>query len=77
MSNEKTKKKDGARLQKLGSKVKSLDIFGEGVGFSIRDGKSTHTTYFGSLMTLLLIVITGTYTFKRYNVMAEYGDTVI
>ena len=77
MGKENAKKKDAGRLQKLGKKVKSLDIFGEGVGFNIGDGQSTHTTYFGSLLTLAIIVITFTYALKRYNVMIEYGDTVV
>ena len=29
-------------IEKLGNKIKSLDMFGEGVGFNIGDGKSTH-----------------------------------
>ena len=64
------------RLGQLGRKVKSLDMFGKGVGFNIGGGKATHQTYFGSLFTLLVIVITGTYAFKRYTVMSGYEDTV-
>ena len=76
MGKENAKKKDAGKLQKLGNKIKSIDIFGEGVGLNIGDGQSTHTTYFGSLLTLAILVITGTYGFKRYNVLKEYGDTV-
>ena len=70
------KKRVADGMHKLGRKIKSIDAFGEGVGFNIGDGQSTHTTYFGSLLTLAILVITGTYAFKRYNVMKEYGDTV-
>ena len=64
------------RLGQLGEKAKSIDMFGEGVGFNIGGGKATHQTYFGSLFTLLVIVITGAYAFKRYTVMSGYEDTV-
>ena len=64
------------RLGQLGKKVKSIDMFGQGVGFKIGGGKATHQTYFGSLFTLFVIVITGTYAFKRYTVMSGYEDTV-
>ena len=74
MAKENTKKKVGS-AQKLGNKIKSIDAFGEGVGFNIGEGKQTHQTYFGSVLTLITIVITFTYAFKRYIVMSEYGDT--
>ena len=59
----------------LGRKVKSLDIFGEGVGFNIGGGQNSHKTYLGSLLTLVIIVICGTYAFKRYTVLKKYSDT--
>ena len=51
-------------------------MFGEGIGFNIGEGKTTHHTYLGSLLKLVVIVITLTYTFKRYEVMSQYADTV-
>ena len=62
-------------VEKLGNRIKSVDIFGESVGFNIGGETSTHKTYFGSLLTLVIIAITVTYAFKRYNVMSDYGDT--
>lgn len=53
----------------MANKVKSIDIFGESVGFNIGGGKSTHQTYFGSLLTLAVIIITSTYAFQRYTIM--------
>ena len=77
MQGQNTRKKSVASdIKKLGKKIKSIDMFGEGVGFSIGDGKATHQSYFGSLLTLVVIVITATYTFKRYSVMSGYEDTV-
>ena len=70
------KKLVASNIEKLGKKAKSIDMFGEGVGFNIGGGKSTHQTYFGSILTLVVLVITGTYTFKRYTVMSGYQDTV-
>ena len=63
-------------IEKLGKKIKSIDMFGEGVGFNIGNGGSTHQTYFGSIFSLVVIVITFTYTLKRYSVMSGYEDTV-
>ena len=43
MKRENSNKKEKASdLQKLGSKIKSVDIFGEGVGFNIGGETSTH-----------------------------------
>ena len=36
------KKEKASDLQKLGKKIKSVDIFGEGVGFNIGGETSTH-----------------------------------
>ena len=74
--NHLNKKEQVGGVRKLGNKIKSADIFGEGVGFNIGGGSSTHQTYFGSLLTLVVLVITGTYTFKKYTVMSGYQDTV-
>ena len=52
-----------------------MDIFGEGVGFNIGGDSSTHQTFFGSLLTLVIIAITATYAFKRYKILSNYGDT--
>ena len=35
---KKSKRVTVASFQKLGKKVKSIDIFGEGVGFNVGDG---------------------------------------
>ena len=79
-----TNKKSGAdsrggarkRLGQLGKKAKSIDMFGEGVGFNIGGGKETHKTYVGSILTLMVIMITATYIFKRYSVVSGYEDTL-
>ena len=63
-------------LQKLGNKVKMVDIFGEGISFNLGRNQTKYKTYLGSILTLAVIVITSTYAFKRYSVMIEYGDTV-
>ena len=58
----------------LGGRIKSLDSFGEGVGFQIK-GSSANKTYLGSIMSLLVTIVTLTYAYKRYLVMVEYGDS--
>ena len=37
-----SKKEKASDLKKLGKKIKSVDIFGEGVGFNIGGETSTH-----------------------------------
>ena len=59
---------------KLGEAIKSFDLFGEGVTFEI-EGRSTKTSYLGSLISLVIIVITTSYAFTRFNIMREYNDT--
>ena len=78
-SSAKSNKKEvaGSRFQELGDKILFLDSFGEGVKFNIGDGKTTHKSYLGSLLTLIVIVITATYGFKRYKDMSNYEDTVV
>ena len=59
---------------KLGEAIKSFDLFGEGVTFEI-EGRSTKTSYLGSLISLVIIVITTSYAFTRFGIMREYNDT--
>ena len=70
------KKVNGSRFQELGDKIKSLDSFGEGVTFNIGDGETTHKSYLGSILTLMVFVIVATFGFKRYTVMSNYEETV-
>ena len=63
-------------LEKLGNKVKEVDIFGEGISFNIGRNQSKYKTYLGSILTLAVIIITSTYAFKRYSIMLDFGDTV-
>ena len=70
------KKVAGSRFQQLGDKIKKLDSFGEGVVFNIGDGKTAHKSYLGSLLTLIIIVITANYGFKRFTIMMEYEETL-
>ena len=60
----------------IGKRIKSIDIFGEGVGFNIGGEDTQFQTYLGSFLTLAVMVITFTYAFKRYSILREYGDTV-
>lgn len=55
--------------------MKAFDIFGEGVSFEY-DGKSTHRSYLGSLLSIGIIVITISYAVRRFLVMQDRADTV-
>ena len=61
-------------LDKFSSKFKSLDLFGESVGFTIR-GNGTHQTFFGAFLSLFAIVVTISYAQDRLKTMFAYGDT--
>ena len=58
----------------FGDKVKVFDIFGSSVSFNVK-GNSTHRTYMGAVLSLIMIGITLTYAFKQLSVMTSYGDT--
>ena len=58
----------------LGEKVKSFDSFGESISLKM-EGQSTHKTYLGSFLSILIIAITYTYVYKRYVVMTEFDDS--
>lgn len=53
---------------------KSLDMFGEGIGFSIY-GRGVHQSYLGALVSLIAIVVTLSYALDRAQTMLEYNDT--
>ena len=59
---------------KLGEAIKSFDLFGEGVVFEI-EGRPTKTSYLGSLISLVIIVITISYAFTRFGIMRDHSDT--
>ena len=60
---------------KIGNAVKSIDLFGEGLGFTI-GGSSTHKSYLGAFLTLCIIVVTLSYAIDRAQTMMAFGDTV-
>ena len=58
----------------MGKALKSLDFFGEGIGFSI-EGQGTHHSWLGALLSLFAIVVTFSYALNRADTMAKFGDT--
>ena len=63
-------------IRKLGEKAKSIDIFAEGLYLRVGRDQQTYKTFLGSLLTVIVTIITATYGLRRYNVMSEFGDTV-
>ena len=63
-------------LKKLERTVKEVDIFGQGISLQFERDKEKHKTYLGSLLTVIVIIITATYAIKRMQIMLDYGDTV-
>ena len=54
--------------------LRNLDIFGEGVGFSI-SGNQSVPSYAGAIMTILITIISLVYAWTRFEVMLNYSDT--
>jgi len=54
--------------------VKSIDIFGESIGFEIGGGR-THKTLLGAAVSLAIIVLTASYTLTQFNTMKDYLGT--
>ena len=59
----------------LGDKFKSLDFFGQTVGFQIA-GKGSLNSYLGALVSLLISAVSLFYAVGRFETMLAYGDTV-
>ena len=51
--------------KKLGQFVKSSDLFGESVQFSI-NGRASFGSYLGAFLSLAIIIITVSYATNRY-----------
>ena len=59
---------------RLSSAFRSFDMFGKSVGFRI-EGKETHGSYIGAILTILVIFVTLSYSFRRIEILTSYGDT--
>ena len=59
---------------RLSSIFRSFDMFGKSVGFRI-EGKETHGSYIGAILTILVIFVTLSYAFRRFDILSSYGDT--
>ena len=51
-----------------------LDIFGEEVSFNAK-GNSSIKSFVGSILSLVLFILTLIYTYQRGQVLLEYQDT--
>ena len=58
----------------LRNKFLSIDILGEPIGFNI-DGKETYRTCLGSVLVLLIAVVTLVFSTIRFGVLVDLGDT--
>ena len=54
--------------------LRNLDLFGEGVGFSIAGNQSVPSCA-GAIMTILITVVSLVYAWTRFEVMLNYSDT--
>lgn len=58
----------------LGALIKSVDFFGQSVGFEVA-GSGTLNSFLGALLSLSIVVITLFYATDRFETMIDYGDT--
>ena len=68
------KENKSTRGLNLLNSLRNLDIFGEGVGFSI-SGNQSVPSYAGAIMTILITVVSLVYAWTRFEVMLSHGDT--
>lgn len=61
----------GVTLGKIGGYFKSLDNYGESVGFEI-EGQPRFSTYVGAFISLIVLFLTFGYAYKRFLVMIEF-----
>lgn len=59
----------------FGDRLKSLDFFGQTVGFEI-GGQRSLNSYLGALLSLMITAVSLFYAVGRFETMLEYGDTV-
>ena len=58
----------------LGDKVKSFDLFGQGIGFEIA-GRGSLNSYIGAILSTAITAVTLFYGISRFNTMVERADT--
>ena len=57
------------------SALKSGDLYGRSVGFTIKNGSTKYKSFTGALITILLLGVVGFFAVKRYTVMWAFEDT--
>ena len=67
-------KKRKGLIGKAGDLLRSFDNYGESASFLIK-GKSKENTICGSLISILILLVTLSYAVRRFNVMRNYQDT--
>ena len=60
---------------KITKVVKSIDIFGDTVSFSAKNGEKSFKTWLGALVTFFLYMLLASYSIKRFIVMINRDDT--
>ena len=65
-------KKIGEKITDL---VKSIDIFGDSVGFTVNNGSSTYQTWTGTFVSIVIQILVIIYAVKKFTIMTNYEDT--
>ena len=60
---------------KVAKVVKSIDIFGDKVSFSAKDGDKSFKTWLGAIITFFMYMLIASYSIKRFIVMINRDDT--
>ena len=64
-----------ASLQACTAKSKDFDVFGQEFSMSIEHGQSGVNSYIGTFFTLVLITITGFYSYHKTTILLRRRDT--
>ena len=71
-----SKKKHGkSSWSKFQRAVTQIDLFGEGINFTVDDGKTTYGTLVGTLLTLFVASYCLVYGVKKWDDMMSYQET--
>ena len=60
---------------RIGEKIKSFDLFSQGVGFEIA-GSGGLQSFLGAILSFMIVFVTIFYAYGRFDVLYQRGDTM-
>ena len=62
-------------MKKIQNKIRQLDQFGDSVGFTVKKGQSTYTTWAGAVVSLIIFALITLYGSQGFIVFIKRDDT--